>query len=64
MELLFFRDPKTKGCGKKRVAERFGLRNAGLDQWFPTVVLWDGAKGAAVCWIYENSKLNLWWIAD
>jgi len=30
MELLFFRDPKTKSCGKKRVAEWFGLRNADL----------------------------------
>jgi len=28
MGFLFFPDPKTKGCGKKRVAEWFGLRNA------------------------------------
>ncbi len=31
MGLLFIHDPKIAGCGKKRVAEWFGLRNAGLD---------------------------------
>ena len=31
-EKLFCRDPKIIGCGKKRVAEQFGLRNAGLNR--------------------------------
>jgi len=30
MGLIFIFDPKIAGCGKKRVAALFGLRNPGL----------------------------------